>query len=858
MTPVRDAARARPVAVSLPFVRRLPTSALVLLLTCAAACGAGSASRSANPNGTSGDDEISALLNGNGLGGRPSKGSAGIGTPMIMGGVDTAQVRDVVSAHRGDVRDCVDDAEREGATITGRVTLRVSVAPSGTVESATAKGGVPEVMLDCIAKSARTWKFPESGSRWSFTYPYIIGTAAAESAVAVTPPMSEEDARLAALEAEERRRHEQEQSARQRADEERRAQAQAEERARAAAVQKQKQQEEVRLKFSKLFQTDGYSSGFDDTAADPAPTAILGGGGGGELTGTLSSVIGSVERFPTLEAPREVTAGVEFAVEISLTTERMLPRDAVSVVSGASTEEGAIVMDLAEPAPGKTGWDLEIALSAPGFIVKNGANTANVHLPKSGDSTPARFLLRAEAVSAVEERRIFASFWHDATFLSKVATRVRVVPVGASGELVRAPEEGAARSRGAAAGPAKSVAAAPGAVEMEPEPMRAVSPTSGATPGDLLSSDLTILVTRQELVIASPHLVPPLRVHSLKAVDGLEPFLAHWYARFAGAVPRGAVPMGSTAAPPTPELARKTNIALLEGFGLEAWTRFAPEPVKDAYWALHERLGAKFQTVQVVTDAPNVPWELMRPSRTAKGKRELHGFLAIERRVARWHIGDGSMQLARPPQEIAFGGVTVIAPEYQGRAQLPSQKEELAMLEGVTGYSKTDGSLTAVESMFRAEPGGIVHFAGHGEVTVGGDGIPQYRVVLEDGPLDLMAWRGLAAGNFSQHPFFFFNACDVGRAEKVAGFVDGWAPAALDAGAGGYVGGLWPLGDRAAADFARHFYTTLDAGFAEGKPVAVAEVLCEARKRFYETGDPTYLAYVFYGDPQFRFQPPAE
>jgi CHAT domain-containing protein len=96
------------------------------------------------------------------------------------------------------------------------------------------------------------------------------------------------------------------------------------------------------------------------------------------------------------------------------------------------------------------------------------------------------------------------------------------------------------------------------------------------------------------------------------------------------------------------------------------------------------------------------------------------------------------------------------------------------------------------------------------------------------------------------------NACDVGQAHRVAHVVYGWGPAVLEVGASGYIGGLWPLGDQGAAAFAGLFYPPLAQG-----PVAVAELLRLTRRHFYETGDPTFLAYVYYGDAHLQvFQAP--
>jgi hypothetical protein len=128
----------------------------------------------------------------------------------------------------------------------------------------------------------------------------------------------------------------------------------------------------------------------------------------------------------------------------------------------------------------------------------------------------------------------------------------------------------------------------------------------------------------------------------------------------------------------------------------------------------------------------------------------------------------------------------------------------------------------------------------------------EYAIRLEDGELDPMIWRDWFSGRKQVHPFIFFNACDVGQAHHVANFVDGWAPAVLESGASGYIGGLWPLADRGAADFGTQFYQQFVEELKEVNSVTMADVLRHIREQFYENGDPTFLAYVYYGDPDFR------
>ncbi|WJI63212.1 hypothetical protein NLY43_32350 [Mesorhizobium sp. C416B] len=73
----------------------------------------------------------------------------------------------------------------------------------------------------------------------------------------------------------------------------------------------------------------------------------------------------------------------------------------------------------------------------------------------------------------------------------------------------------------------------------------------------------------------------------------------------------------------------------------------------------------------------------------------------------------------------------------------------------------------------------------------------------------------------------------------------------LAGGASGFIGGMWPLTDRAAAAFSTDFYGGISTRIKDG-PVYLAEILQDVRREFYRTGDPTYLAYTFYGNANLR------
>jgi len=568
------------------------------------------------------------------------------------------------------------------------------------------------------------------------------------------------------------------------------------------------------------------------------------GGGAGKPVPEPPKTVG-IARYPGFEAPEEVQPGREFAAMVSLTEEELTP--AARVSQGTKTAEGKLALELPD-APDRTEWRLTVVLSAPGFRIADGANKAEIVLPRKGDSTPAMFRLAAKPIETPQRKRtLHATLWHKALYLGRISRPILVV---AEARPITSP-------MGGAAAPGAQLAPAQPAAEPPPpaEPKKAPAPrqTLGlALADDLKEPNLTVqLRTRDgepgeaELTIVSPHLSPPVETYRIRLPKGLPGFLAQRYGRFAGAAARGASPPGAPAAPVD---GKERRIAMLRGFGRLLYDKFAPKPFKEAVWLLKDHLGERFRSIQIVTDDPALPWELMRPRRDDD---ELD-FLGIELSVARWHTGLGSRQLARPPQRARLQHVLAVAPDYKGADALPATKVEMEGMSTVEGFSRLPASFKAVQSAFRRWPSGILHFAGHGVVQEDAAGGWEYAIRLEDGVLDLMTWQGFETRRRTRFPVVFFNACDVGQAKRVAGFVDGWAPAVLDAGASGFIGGLWPLGDRGAAEFSRTFYGELSRRLGGGE-AGVADILREARRRFYETGDPTYLAYVYYGDPHFRF-----
>jgi hypothetical protein len=352
----------------------------------------------------------------------------------------------------------------------------------------------------------------------------------------------------------------------------------------------------------------------------------------------------------------------------------------------------------------------------------------------------------------------------------------------------------------------------------------------GATPAGVVTS----------VSIASPHLqtvedrnwVPPQ----------FEGWLRDRMARLARAG-RGATVEGAPEGAPAP-IDKEANIEMARALGRDLHG-FLPASLRDALQVLAglDRPIA----VQVYTTDPLFPWELLSYP-LADGSWS--DFLGLRGSVARWHLEERGLVRARPPALLQGGAVVSIAPHYRNDA-LRDQEEDLKGLpEGVrTRVREIAGTRAALRAAVadRTTRMSVLHFAGHGRILRrDGVALPEFVLRLEDGEVASADWAGLGAAPRPDHPLVFLNACEQGQEEGSAGLLEGWPGAILESGASGYVGGLWSLGDAAAAGFAQRFYAAAFAG------ETVAAAVARARRAFLETGDPTYLAYVYYGDLGLR------
>ncbi|MGQ4419482.1 CHAT domain-containing protein, partial [Streptomyces sp. SAS_269] len=270
--------------------------------------------------------------------------------------------------------------------------------------------------------------------------------------------------------------------------------------------------------------------------------------------------------------------------------------------------------------------------------------------------------------------------------------------------------------------------------------------------------------------------------------------------------------------------------ARLRNHGVQLWNSAVPKAVQRQFWDQAERVTA----FTVLGEHDVIPWELLYPLNAGHDDR---GFLAEWLPVVRRVFNQDRVRSLKLPG-VAF----VVPPGSPADARLEVDSLRVRLGAGVAdlGVLTERAALTALIDEGHA---GLLHFACHNAFTGSGS-----CVTMADGPFDPIDLASAAQLRTLQphRPLVFFNAC------RSAGEIDwfgeslGWAPKFLTAGAGAFVGTLWPVRSQSALQFAEAFYDEL---IAEGQPLGPASLAARQTIRDLHGGDPTWLAYAVYGSP---------
>ena len=265
--------------------------------------------------------------------------------------------------------------------------------------------------------------------------------------------------------------------------------------------------------------------------------------------------------------------------------------------------------------------------------------------------------------------------------------------------------------------------------------------------------------------------------------------------------------------------------------GVGLWQDLVPDPIKDQFWQLRRKTRALY----IACSDDWMPWELLYP----RARKRDEGFLVQQFPVLR-QVPDRH----HSPRVRLDGAHCVVPPSSPSNAKDEADAVRRTLhAAGVTRVSDHDiDSLDDLLDTLDSGSAGLLHFACHNGYSVEGGG----------------SFIRMAGGNFvpallnsirtdgtlaRRSPLIFLNAC---RSAGIAPYYTrmmGWAEQFMSAGAGAFIGTLWPVETTKAATFAEVFYAALLAGESLGAAGL------KARRTIEDPADPSWLAYTIYGNP---------
>ena len=262
----------------------------------------------------------------------------------------------------------------------------------------------------------------------------------------------------------------------------------------------------------------------------------------------------------------------------------------------------------------------------------------------------------------------------------------------------------------------------------------------------------------------------------------------------------------------------------MANLGTSLWSDVVPDAVRRQFWEQTDSI----TSFVVMSNLDMVPWELLHA--VDKDRPQL-GFLAEHMPVVR------RVYERRPTYKLALSSAAYVIPPDSPSDALDESNDVRALLGSRTDDKGVIRRLNAMRELFD-DPPGLLHFACHNTfsaetgLVVNMDGGPVRPDDLEQSKrLSTMAARS---------PLVFFNACRT--AGEIYGFtqMSGWASQFMAAGAGAFVGTLWPVRSPAARKFAASFY---EAIVRQNR--TLGEAALHARKSIIEDLEDPHVAGLY-------------
>jgi hypothetical protein len=520
----------------------------------------------------------------------------------------------------------------------------------------------------------------------------------------------------------------------------------------------------------------------------------------------------AVERDPTIDFLDQVQPGVPATLTVSL--------DERDPATAASDDTVTVVLP-----EGQESIDVVAQLFAPGFTIQGESHAKlTVRRRRIAADETARFTLVANPVTKTTRRQIV------------VGLSVDGIPVGGTSFITTV----------------VGSEAAPEPQSEREDPPTPPKPSFDPRAADRADADLKIIVS--DLSEDGSH-------YSLKVTSKVRRFVFESKSFGEFDAPNGIVEILNEtlkilfAERPSRRLsAEEFAVALcawnvrmidtLRNLGMDLWT-FLPEEFRRFYFELHDA-GTPPRAIHIISDDMLFPWELVIPHRVTAGRKVKLAPLGSAHVIGRWRPG---LTILPDPQTQRVGNIAIVNPTYTAPdLKLPASQQEATDLQTFFGDANVTVTLVRPASLddvrtqvLNAANVQMLHFTGHAKFH---ESNANSSALLLDAQEQLTASE-LANGDFTAGaPIIIINACSVGKIGMVASRAGGFAERCLSNGCAAVLAAHWEISDRSAAEFSSAFYQKLKLGRTFGE--ALQEL------RIEKQDDPTYHAYMFFGDPLSR------
>lgn len=453
---------------------------------------------------------------------------------------------------------------------------------------------------------------------------------------------------------------------------------------------------------------------------------------------------------------------------------------------------------------------VEVRLNAPDFREQTGVWERTMMVYPTRDSQPAVFLVQTDRLG---RKRLTLDFYHKGRMLGTIHFESEVVQEAPSGGPT-VTLSGSLRIGDFAANP-------PPPADLELRVMRTAE-SNGLS--FVLHTELPDLPLRSL----------PVGQVTLTSSDP-QAFFSDRLQRLTDLA--RAAPAGSDA------VADQRLMRELEQLGEGLFEMLLPLELQRIYWEQIAPMAAQgvIRTLLINSEDPWIPWELIKPYRWSDedNTETTTPFLVEQFTISRWS--------SRPPSlDVDVKQAALVMPDLDPPH---AQKERSALGQLAQAYNlQLQGPLQQREQVLDTLRTGdfqLLHFSVHGAFNAVDAEQSELRVgdaVLT--PADLIG--GDLRGLRRQRPLVFLNACAGGRNDFALTGIGGWAHKFFVEGrASAFVGTLWAVNPELAAAFAEQFYTLLAQGYTLGEAARAARF----HIREMAPSDPSWLAYVVYGDP---------